>query len=543
MDQLPNYRAKNLRTKMKNLFFDIFSFSVLTIFTNFTESLLHNIKKSREGSQKILIQLERYLERNMSRRRLKRTHVSAAQATIKYGWSTAAIRSLAGPTEQPEISLRMFVKYQQICEAPYFTLPPTDPALSYLYGMGGFRGAVAAATSGGAATVSNKTWVIFTGSRKDIQTVRTVCWTLFQIIFFIGSSVFTQTNNIIILVSKEMRDLIYKTINFSSLYPTGVISLYKHIVGCENGPFLWILTVPRSLKVWHKVTLKALNAHHRQYSPKKGTLNQKSGQMGKTRKSQSPKTNIKGSKGGLIWQAQESNLVTKSAEMAKIKIHNDPILNFQDDDFTPFEIPIGLFERIYWGLSLPLVALHYYTTPDIRISKWRKWYIVTFILSMLWIAAYSYIMVWMITVIGFTFGIPDTVMGLTFVAVGVSVPDALSSLAVAKQGFGDMAVSNAIGSNVFDILLCLGLPWFLKTAIVDPGSVVLVESRGLTYSTCSLFSTVVFLVVATHWNGWKLDPKYGVALMFWYLLFMVLACLYESNLFGVFNLPSCTSKY
>jgi sodium/potassium/calcium exchanger 4 len=35
-----------------------------------------------------------------------------------------------------------------------------------------------------------------------------------------------------------------------------------------------------------------------------------------------------------------------------------------------------------------------------------------------------------------------------------------------------MAVSNAIGSNVFDILLCLGLPWFIKTAIVDPGSTV-----------------------------------------------------------------------
>jgi hypothetical protein len=36
--------------------------------------------------------------------------------------------------------------------------------------------------------------------------------------------------------------------------------------------------------------------------------------------------------------------------------------------------------------------------------------------------------------VGFTVGIPDTVMGLTFVAAGVSVPDALSSLAVIKEG-------------------------------------------------------------------------------------------------------------
>jgi len=35
---------------------------------------------------------------------------------------------------------------------------------------------------------------------------------------------------------------------------------------------------------------------------------------------------------------------------------------------------------------------------------------------------------------GSTLGIPDTVMGLTFVAAGVSVPDALSSLAVVKEG-------------------------------------------------------------------------------------------------------------
>lgn len=80
---------------------------------------------------------------------------------------------------------------------------------------------------------------------------------------------------------------------------------------------------------------------------------------------------------------------------------------------------------------------------------------------------------------GSTLGIPDTVMGLTFVAAGVSVPDALSSLAVIKEGLGDMAVSNAVGSNVFDILVCLGLPWFIQTAMIQPGSHVNVTSRGM----------------------------------------------------------------
>ncbi|PIO39946.1 hypothetical protein AB205_0173460 [Aquarana catesbeiana] len=40
------------------------------------------------------------------------------------------------------------------------------------------------------------------------------------------------------------------------------------------------------------------------------------------------------------------------------------------------------------------------------------------------------------------------------------------------DGMGDMAVSNSIGSNVFDILIGLGLPWALQTLAVDYGSYV-----------------------------------------------------------------------
>ena len=61
----------------------------------------------------------------------------------------------------------------------------------------------------------------------------------------------------------------------------------------------------------------------------------------------------------------------------------------------------------------------------------------------------------MITVIGYTFRIPDTIMGLTFKALGASLPDCYLSLIVAKQGHEIMAVSNAIRSTVFDLLIFL----------------------------------------------------------------------------------------
>ncbi|CAH2059625.1 unnamed protein product, partial [Iphiclides podalirius] len=207
----------------------------------------------------------------------------------------------------------------------------------------------------------------------------------------------------------------------------------------------------------------------------------------------------------------------------------------------PLVKPVGAnhLQMACWYVAYPVHWSCRHTMPDCR----GRWYPITFIISMLWISFYSYFMVWMITIIGYTLGIPDTVMGLTFVAAGVSVPDALSSLAVIKEGYGDMAVSNAVGSNVFDILVCLGLPWFIQTAIIQPGSHVNVISKGLIYSTLSLFSTVIFLVVATHANGWKLDRKYGVVLMIWYLLFITLASLYELNVFGNIHLPDCESSY
>lgn len=66
---------------------------------------------------------------------------------------------------------------------------------------------------------------------------------------------------------------------------------------------------------------------------------------------------------------------------------------------------------------------------------------------------------------------------------------------------------------------------------------------GLTYSTVSLLSTVVFLVLATHLNGWKLDRRYGVVLMIWYLIFIMFASLYELNVFGEMNPPVCPSTF
>ena len=145
----------------------------------------------------------------------------------------------------------------------------------------------------------------------------------------------------------------------------------------------------------------------------------------------------------------------------------------------------------------------------------------------------------MVEIIGFTLGIDDVIMGLTFLAAGTSVPDGISSLIVARQGDGDMAVSNTIGSNVFDILLCLGLPWLLRTTVVDTGGYVVVLSGSISYTSISLFGTVFVTLLFVVLNKWYLNKCLGMILLILYFAFISVATLFELNYFGDFNLPIC----
>jgi Ca2+/Na+ antiporter len=47
--------------------------------------------------------------------------------------------------------------------------------------------------------------------------------------------------------------------------------------------------------------------------------------------------------------------------------------------------------------------------------------------------------------------------------LGTSIPDAYTSIMVVKEGMVDMGVSNIVGSNVFDLLIGLAFPWFIKS--------------------------------------------------------------------------------
>ncbi|TRY75664.1 hypothetical protein TCAL_01276 [Tigriopus californicus] len=119
----------------------------------------------------------------------------------------------------------------------------------------------------------------------------------------------------------------------------------------------------------------------------------------------------------------------------------------------------GCFKIFAYLISLPIMGPLYVTLPDpYHLSK-RKFYLLTFIGSILWIALLTYLLIWWSVVVSQVLAIPDAVMGLLFLAAGTSIPDIVTSILVARHGRGDMVFSVSMSSNIFYITVRMSLPW------------------------------------------------------------------------------------
>jgi K+-dependent Na+/Ca+ exchanger-like protein len=182
----------------------------------------------------------------------------------------------------------------------------------------------------------------------------------------------------------------------------------------------------------------------------------------------------------------------------------------------------GIRSWVWYIISLPLVLVLTITIPDVQRPGNGKWCVISFFLSIAWIGGFSYFMVEWAEIVGGTFGIPAELMGLTVLAAGTSVPDLLSSVIVARRGQGDMAVSSSIGSNIFDILVGLPVPWILYSA-VNKGQPVEIGAEGLLRSLLILIGMLVLVIGSVHFQGWKLTKVLGGIMFLFYIAFLTQA--------------------
>lgn len=146
-----------------------------------------------------------------------------------------------------------------------------------------------------------------------------------------------------------------------------------------------------------------------------------------------------------------------------------------------------------------------------------------FLFALVHIALTTYIMVDAAHYFGIVVGIPSLFMGLVFLAAGTSIPDAFGSLAAARKGEADMAVSNALGSNIFDMQLGLGLPWLISALIGNP--FVFRGVGRLLYWMAVLLGCLLLFYIAVIMNKWRLNVKMGCVLIAMYAGYVIWALL------------------
>uniref|UniRef100_A0A8C7ZRA7 Sodium/potassium/calcium exchanger 1 n=1 Tax=Oryzias sinensis TaxID=183150 RepID=A0A8C7ZRA7_9TELE len=200
----------------------------------------------------------------------------------------------------------------------------------------------------------------------------------------------------------------------------------------------------------------------------------------------------------------------------------------KEDEPLSLQWPDTPSKQATYLFLLPIVFPLWLTVPDVRREKSQKFFAITFLGSIMWIAIFSYLMVWWAHQVGETIGISEEIMGLTILAAGTSIPDLITSVIVARKGLGDMAVSSSVGSNIFDITVGLPVPWLLYASIHGFGPVA-VSSNGLFCAIVLLFIMLLFVIISIAVCNWRMNKVLGFTMFLLYFFFLVVSVLLEDR--------------
>lgn len=114
------------------------------------------------------------------------------------------------------------------------------------------------------------------------------------------------------------------------------------------------------------------------------------------------------------------------------------------------------------------------------------------------------------------FGISDTIIGLTIVAIGTSLPELVASLMAALKKQGDMAYGNIIGSNIYNTLGILGV-----TATIHPFAVPQ-EVIHLDIWVMSAAVAALMFVSATSWKIVRWEGAVFLGAYVWYMAYLTM---------------------
>lgn len=119
------------------------------------------------------------------------------------------------------------------------------------------------------------------------------------------------------------------------------------------------------------------------------------------------------------------------------------------------------------------------------------------------------------TVVAATLGLSQNLIGLTVVALGTSLPELVTSIVAARKDEVDMAVGNVIGSNIFNVLLILGIASSISPIVFIMENIV----------DIILLIIMSFVVWAMTWSGRMINRKEGILMLAMYGAYLTYICI------------------
>ena len=125
------------------------------------------------------------------------------------------------------------------------------------------------------------------------------------------------------------------------------------------------------------------------------------------------------------------------------------------------------------------------------------------------------------TLIAQAMGVPESVIALTFVALGTSLPELVTAITSLAKGHGALSLGNVIGANLFNLVLVSGVSVTLAPFSVPQSSTIAGMNASLVLEIPVMFAVMLLLTVPALAKG-KLYRSQGVALLAIYAAFCVI---------------------
>jgi K+-dependent Na+/Ca+ exchanger-like protein len=171
-------------------------------------------------------------------------------------------------------------------------------------------------------------------------------------------------------------------------------------------------------------------------------------------------------------------------------------------------------------ICLPTLFVLYIIVPDVRTSRDKDQYYLSFVISMVLLSLTAFVVCIGSDQLHGYWGIPQSFLGLTLVSVGTSFPNLWASVVTARVGRGAIAVSNALGSNVQNVFLVLAAPIWVDVVLNGPYNS---GSNAVLVSVIWMAVTLAITVISTAVNGFVMTKSAAFVMVTVYIIYLVQA--------------------